>query len=398
LHARNDERLTLSIKAQGDFERVFLAVSPALAETSACAQSQAAILSVSAPEEQSLLHYRKGYCLLAGASITRSRQDYSAAAAEFDRAMDAWPARVRKPSKNTPVEPLDNGLRVLDAITHLYAENETVAQPALAAAVSGASCSAGVMTEAACRQWVAVGREWLGRLALRAGKVDEAAADFAGARETGWLDWSQGAQAFHAGSYAASASHYAAAIDTWKAVWRDPGPSFVRRMGPRPDLSAALLDLGAAQLLAGNVKQAESTLPAWPGTRVIGTPDRCTVGLQPRRACGICGVGGFSLGRGTPVSWNSAVPPARLCARGRRVRKRAEFLDRPIPTAGCRGMAVPRSRVFGIVRHGAAEPGALVKHGVAVLPERRSAGHCGGVSCHRKLAGPPPASVCYSSG
>ena len=259
LHARDDERLALSLRAQSDFERVMLTVSPRLADTSTCAQSEAAILAVSVPEEQAVLHYRKGYCLLAGASITRNRQDYSAAAAEFDRAIDVWPARVRKPVKNTPAEPVSTGLLVLDAIAHLYAENETAA-PALATSVSGASCASGFMPESTCRQWVEVGREWLGRIALRAGRVDEAATDFAGARDTGWLDWAQGAQSFRAANYTASATHYSAAIDIWRALWSDPGPGFLRRMGPRPELSAALVDLGGAQLLAGNARQAESTL------------------------------------------------------------------------------------------------------------------------------------------
>ena len=65
---------------------------------------------------------------------------------------------------------------------------------------------------------------------------------------------------FRAANYTASATHYSAAIDIWRALWSDPGPGFLRRMGPRPELSAALVDLGGAQLLAGNARQAESTL------------------------------------------------------------------------------------------------------------------------------------------
>jgi tetratricopeptide (TPR) repeat protein len=262
LHARDDEKLALSLKAQVDFDRVLLAVSPGLSDTATCAQSEAAILSVSAPEEQALLHYRKGYCLLAGAAVTRNRQDYTAAAAEFDQAIQVWPARVRKPAKNTPPEPVASGLRVLDALAHLFAESETAAQPALAAAMSEASCSSGVMQEESCRQWMETGREWLGRMALRAGNVDEAASDFSGARATGWLDWAQGKQAFRAGNYTQAAARYAAAIDTWRTVWRDPGPGFMRSMGPRPELSSALVDLGGAELLAGNMRKAETTLDA----------------------------------------------------------------------------------------------------------------------------------------
>jgi tetratricopeptide (TPR) repeat protein len=262
LHARDDEKLALSLKAQTDFDRVSLAASPPLADTATCAQSQAAILSVSAPEDQSLLHYRKGYCLLAGASITRSRQDYTAAAVELDQAVQAWPLRVHKPSKNPLPEPVPSGLQVLDALAHLYADNDVVAQPALAAAVSSASCRPGFIPEESCRQWVEIGREWLGRLALRAGTIDEAASNFAGARETGWLEWVQGKQAFQAGNFAQAAARYAAAVNTWKVVWAEPGPGFMRRMGPRPALSSALVDLGGAQLLAGNMRQAETTLDA----------------------------------------------------------------------------------------------------------------------------------------
>jgi tetratricopeptide (TPR) repeat protein len=128
--------------------------------------------------------------------------------------------------------------------------------------MSEASCSSGVMQEESCRQWMETGREWLGRMALRAGNVDEAVSDFSGARATGWLDWAQGKQAFRAGNYTQAAARYAAAIDTWRTVWRDPGPGFMRSMGPRPELSSALVDLGGAELLAGNMRKAETTLDA----------------------------------------------------------------------------------------------------------------------------------------
>src|SRR5437867_9942020 len=94
LSARDEQQLALSLKAQADFERVELAAIPSLPDTQACAQSQAAVLSVAAPEDLATLHYRKGYCLLAGATLTGSRQDFAAAAAELDKAIEAWPARV----------------------------------------------------------------------------------------------------------------------------------------------------------------------------------------------------------------------------------------------------------------------------------------------------------------
>src|SRR5436305_1441358 len=93
LSARDEQQLALSLKAQTEFERVAMAALPALSDTTACAQSQSSILAVSPPEDMAMLHYRKGYCLLAAAAVTANRQDFAASAAELDQAVDAWPAR-----------------------------------------------------------------------------------------------------------------------------------------------------------------------------------------------------------------------------------------------------------------------------------------------------------------
>jgi tetratricopeptide (TPR) repeat protein len=97
-------------------------------------------------------------------------------------------------------------------------------------------------------------------MALRIGNAAEAVADFSGAGDTGWLDWAQGLLAFQSGNYTQAAAHYGAAIDTWKALWNGPGRYFVRQMGPRPDVTTGLVDLGGAQMVAGNPQQAMKTL------------------------------------------------------------------------------------------------------------------------------------------
>jgi tetratricopeptide (TPR) repeat protein len=241
---------------------VALSAAPPLADTATCAQSQSALLSISLPEELATLHFRKGYCLLAGATVTGNRQDFAAAAAELDKAVEAWPARVRKPVKNAPPDPVSSGLLALDALARLNTQSEAAAQPLLAAAVSNPACSNSLMQESVCRHWVETARQWLGRIALRAGNLDAAAADFNGSPQTGWEDWAQGKRAFEAGNYAQSVSRFSAAIQTWKTMWSDPGPGFARRLGPRPELAAALADLGGAQLLAGNPRAATATLDA----------------------------------------------------------------------------------------------------------------------------------------
>jgi tetratricopeptide (TPR) repeat protein len=99
-------------------------------------------------------------------------------------------------------------------------------------------------------------------MAIRADRLDEAISELSAAAATGWLDWAQGRRAYEAGGYAQAATRFSAAIQIWKAVWNGAGPSFVRRLGPPPDLPPALADLGGAQLLAGNAAAAIVSLDA----------------------------------------------------------------------------------------------------------------------------------------
>ena len=82
------------LKAQSDFDRVQLAPTPSLRDTSACVQTQAALLTVALPEDLPLVHFRKGYCTLAGAALRHDKADFHAAAAEFDKAIETWPGRA----------------------------------------------------------------------------------------------------------------------------------------------------------------------------------------------------------------------------------------------------------------------------------------------------------------
>src|SRR5580698_1027348 len=94
LVAADEVRLTLDLKAQSDFDRVDLSGVARLEDAGACVQSQAAALAVAPPADAALLHYHKGFCLLAGAASTHRAEAYSAAADELDKAIEAWPARV----------------------------------------------------------------------------------------------------------------------------------------------------------------------------------------------------------------------------------------------------------------------------------------------------------------
>ena len=84
LSAAYEQRLALAIQAQSQFDRVELAAAaPDLRDTIQCTQAQAALLPVALPEELAALHYRKGFCTLAGAAITRNTAQFADAAAEF---------------------------------------------------------------------------------------------------------------------------------------------------------------------------------------------------------------------------------------------------------------------------------------------------------------------------
>ena len=264
LWATDERQLALALKAQGDFERVQLAARPSLAEAETCQQSQAAVLTVTPPEEVAQLHFRKGFCALAGAVATRNNAQYLGAAAEFDQARETWPAHQRKRGKNEPAEPVPSELRVLAAIARLQAGGGDAergkARVELAEAVDRPVCTSSLMAVDFCRQVVDLGREWLGWIALGDGQLDQAARLLAASTDSGWSQWVQGRRSFDAGSYANAVTSYRRATEIWKSIWENPG--LLRALGPRPTLPVALADLGGAQLLAGDTAAATITLDA----------------------------------------------------------------------------------------------------------------------------------------
>ncbi len=265
LFAADDQQLALVLKAQTDFDRVELSSTPQLREAGACVQSQAGLLPVTAPEELTLLHYRKGYCTLVSATISNDPSGYLVAAAEFDKAVESWPLRFRNNGKKgPPPAPVSSGLQALAAIARLRAGVDAPAmaraQREIDAAIQSAACVSTIMPGDFCRDILATGRQWLGWMALRAGNLDQAATDFSGSAESGWTAWVAGRKAFDSGNYADTVVQYNQAIQVWKSLWVAPGPRFLKALGPRPDMATALRERGSAELLAGNTKSAIATL------------------------------------------------------------------------------------------------------------------------------------------
>lgn len=262
LLAADSQQLALSLKAQSDFDRVMLAALPPLHDTIGCVQSQAALLPLSSPAEAPVLQYHRGYCTLAGATLSHDPAEFAAAAAAFDKAIQSWPARFKE--KEQAPEPVPSGLRVLAAVAKLQAGGDDAtlarARQELASALQAPVCLSNLMAASRCESVVDLGRQWLGYLALQDGDLSGAAANFVPATAPAWAAWVFGKQAFQLKSYAQAASDFQRAVENWDSKRDlDELPVF-ERLTPRPDMASAYADLGGARLLAGNTAGAIASL------------------------------------------------------------------------------------------------------------------------------------------
>ena len=224
------------------------------------------MLSVSLPEDRSLIYYRKGLCTFADAAATHDTRQFLGAAADFDKAIEAWGSRLRKNPKHTSPEPVSSALRVFAGIARLQASTQpeavNAARQEIAAALDTPLCNSNVMPASSCRDLLTAGEQWLGWMALRGGQFDEAARHFSTAPASGWSAWVEGRRNFAGTQYKAAAEQYGKAIDQWKHIWEGEGPTFLQSLGPRPQYATALTDWGGARILAGDLPGAVTTLDA----------------------------------------------------------------------------------------------------------------------------------------
>jgi tetratricopeptide (TPR) repeat protein len=262
--AADEEHLALMQRSRADFDRVQLAATPELRDVTGCIQTQASAVPVATTEEAPMLHYRKGYCTLVRATITHQPGDFTEAAGEFDKAIETWgPAQELAAKKRAP-EPLPSGLRSLAAIARLEAGTDDPAtleraQRELFAAADQTTCASTLITPSFCQTAVEMGRRWLGWMALQHDDLGEAERDFGAAAGSGWREWVLGRKAFTYANYREAVVQYRRALD---AAPKDEPTSFAGRLGPPFKYSSRLIDLGAAQLLAGDAKDAIATFDA----------------------------------------------------------------------------------------------------------------------------------------
>jgi hypothetical protein len=254
--AADEARLALELKAQTDFERVFLAPAPALHDTNACIQTQASMGPIATPEDLPLVHFRKGYCTLAEATITGESGEFLQAASEFDKATETWAGRNAAFAKKHPPEPLPSIFPVLASISRYKAGKGDGKE--IAAAVAAHTCPANVTPPERCEAILTLGREWLGWSALGRDDLDAAGREFPA--NSIWTNWLGGKQAFRDRKYTQAAAAYKRAVEAWESQGRTADAPLLQRLSPPADLSLGYTELGGAQLLAGDTSAAISSL------------------------------------------------------------------------------------------------------------------------------------------
>ncbi len=261
LHA-GDRESALAATARADFDRVEAAAMPLLRDAGTCVQSQAASLAVAPPAEVPMARFRKGYCALAEAAVTRSPDMFASAAADFDASIQDWLSRP--PGANeAALEPAPSGLRALAAIARLNAGvtggQAEQARSQLALAVDSKQCSGTAMPRDLCSSVLSAGRQWLSWLAVENGDLYRAMTYAPAAADPAWPRWVAGKQAIRDREYAAAAAWYGRALEEWN---RPRTPYLMEALAPRPALSEVLTELGGAQFLAGDAAKAAATLAA----------------------------------------------------------------------------------------------------------------------------------------
>ena len=251
----DDAVLALTIRAQADFDRVEAEPFPGIQDVTRCSQTQAQLLPVARPAELPLVRFRKGYCELLEARMTRHRGDYQRAAQDFAQALAAWPARG--------VEPLSSGLQVLSAVARLEAGADAAERDGIRAglrdALSREACPAGVMSARFCQELVRTGRLWQGWMALGDGDSRAAEEIFREFPDLAWSAWMAGRQALREHRYTQAAAAFRKTVEAWSREARYPRPGVLHTLGPPPALEEATAELGGALYLAGDGQGALST-------------------------------------------------------------------------------------------------------------------------------------------
>jgi len=244
-------------RAKAAFDKVDSARLPALQDTMQCMQAHAALLPLVRPEERYLVHYRRGYCALFGAAVSRDANDYQEAAREFTLAWERWPARV---------QPVSSGLLALVGIARMGTAAGQIPAEAvkvLETAVQQGDCSnEALMQSSFCRELVDVARLWLGWVAYRSERTADAARLLGPVPGSTWNLWLAGRQAWAERRWRDGIALMEKAAENWRAAAESPAPSTLQLLGPKPDLARVYYEIGVARYRLEDYSGAVSSLNA----------------------------------------------------------------------------------------------------------------------------------------
>ena len=199
--------LALVSRAVSDYERVNLAPRPELKDAIACVQSQAALLPITKPEQQYLVHFRKGLCELVAGRLRNSAKEYGDAVGDLQQTISKWPA-----VSPTGSETVTAAVRVALTVARLHAAGEEPDFESLGrdleAVTARPRCpGTQLMTISECERYVNLGRIWLGWIRFRQGRLAESEEILQKVPMTLWHQRVAGLNAFDRGRYS-------------EAVWR----------------------------------------------------------------------------------------------------------------------------------------------------------------------------------
>jgi tetratricopeptide (TPR) repeat protein len=191
-----------------------------------------------------------------GANITKNQKEFRGAAHDFEKAIAAWPDRVKR---GTPVPPVSSGLRVLADAAHLLADgnSDPRVNQDLEDAVELPACSAGDMPVSNCQAIVDLGKLWLGWIANREVRLADGARMFASFGDTGWPSLVAGRQAMDARRFPQAVEAFHRAVEKFS---QRSTVGLAGMFGPHPDLADAWFRLGSAQFEAKDYTSAVISL------------------------------------------------------------------------------------------------------------------------------------------
>jgi tetratricopeptide (TPR) repeat protein len=351
--AADKDHLAMLASAQAAFDRVEHVAAPPLPAASACVQTQAAMLSVALPAEESELHYRKGFCELAVGAMTQAQSTFADAAAELDRSGASMLSWLARRAGNLP-------------------DQATWNQPDFC--------------PKSCQPLIPVAKLWKGWMVWNAGDVYAAAALLDAQPYSAWQAYVDGVLAFRGGRYAESAARYREALDIWTRTQQEKDPPLSVRLSPPGDIPQLLTELGGTQILTGDPKGAVTTLD-----RALEAAPKGRAYFLRARAKELAGQSEAALAdynlasRAAFADANNLASGEAHLYRGILLYRRKDYVraEEEFSSALNFGMAASVRRGGGIVRRFAEVPGALARVRLTLLPKRRSQ------SDRRRLPGRP---------